>query len=59
MVLIDVSEHADSSIGEIAARTGFPQSHVSASVARLRELGTLAPGALGRLRTSTTRGRTG
>src|ERR1700722_297143 len=39
MVVIDVAEHPDSAIGEITARTGFPQSHVSASVARLRELG--------------------
>lgn len=37
MVLVDISEHPDSSIGQITARTGFPQSHVSASVARLRE----------------------
>jgi len=36
-VLIDVFEHPSSSIGEITARTGFPQSHVSASVARLRK----------------------
>src|SRR5262249_9785349 len=36
-VLIDICEHPNSSIGEIAARTGFPQSHVSASVGRLRE----------------------
>lgn len=41
MVLIDVSEHPESSISEITARTGFPQSHVSTSVARLRELGVL------------------
>jgi DNA-binding MarR family transcriptional regulator len=41
MILIDVAEHPDSSIGEIGSRTGFPQSHVSASVARLRELGAL------------------
>ncbi len=41
MILIDVAEHPDSSVGEIASRTGFPQSHVSASVARLRELGAL------------------
>ena len=39
MVLSDVSEHPDSSIGEITARTGFPQSHVSTAVARLRALG--------------------
>ncbi len=37
MVLVDISAHPGSSIGEITARTGFPQSHVSASVARLRE----------------------
>ncbi len=41
MILIDVAEHPDSSVGEIASRTGFPQSHVSASIARLRELGAL------------------
>ncbi|MBI3972745.1 MAG: MarR family transcriptional regulator [Chloroflexi bacterium] len=35
-ILLDVLEHPNSSISEIAARTGFPQSHVSASVARLR-----------------------
>jgi DNA-binding MarR family transcriptional regulator len=41
MVLVDISVHPGSSIGEIAARSGFPQSHVSASVARLREAGVL------------------
>lgn len=41
MIVIDIGEHPDSSIGEITTRTGFPQSHVSASVARLRELGAL------------------
>jgi DNA-binding MarR family transcriptional regulator len=41
MVLVDISGHPGSSIGEITARTGFPQSHVSASVARLREQGVL------------------
>jgi SAM-dependent methyltransferase/DNA-binding MarR family transcriptional regulator len=40
-IALDVSEHPDTSIGEIAARTGFPQSHVSAAVARLRESGVL------------------
>jgi DNA-binding MarR family transcriptional regulator len=40
-VLIDVYEHPGSSVSEITARTGFPQSHVSASVARLRETGGL------------------
>ena len=38
-VLVDVYEHPGSSVSEITARTGFPQSHVSASVARLREAG--------------------
>lgn len=42
MILIDIAEHPDSSVGEIASRTGFPQSHVSTSIARLRELGALA-----------------
>ena len=41
MILIDIAEHPDSSVGEITSRTGFPQSHVSASIARLRELGAL------------------
>ena len=41
MILIDIAEHPDSSVGEIASRTGFPQSHVSTSIARLRELGAL------------------
>lgn len=41
MILIDIAEHPDSSVGEIASRTGFPQSHVSSSIARLRELGAL------------------
>ncbi len=40
-VLMDVYEHPGSSVSEITARTGFPQSHVSASVARLRESGAL------------------
>ena len=41
LIVMDVSEHPDSSIGEIAARTGLPQSHVSHSVARLRARGAL------------------
>lgn len=40
-VLVDVYEHPGSSVSEITARTGFPQSHVSASVTRLRESGAL------------------
>ncbi len=38
-VLEDVITHPDGSVSEISARTGFVQSHVSASVARLRERG--------------------
>ena len=38
-ILLDIGENPDSSIGEITARTGFPQSHVSAAVSRVRELG--------------------
>jgi DNA-binding MarR family transcriptional regulator len=38
-VLVDIFEHPGSSVSEITARTGFPQSHVSASVTRLREAG--------------------
>jgi DNA-binding MarR family transcriptional regulator len=40
-VLVDVFSHPGSSVSEIASRTGFPQSHVSMSVAKLRELGAL------------------
>jgi DNA-binding MarR family transcriptional regulator len=40
-VLVDIYEHPGSSVSEITARTGFPQSHVSASVTRLREAGAL------------------
>ena len=38
-ILLDVFEHPNTSVGEITARTGFPQSHVSASVAKLRDEG--------------------
>ncbi|MGO8685010.1 MAG: MarR family winged helix-turn-helix transcriptional regulator [Thermoleophilia bacterium] len=40
-VLIDVATHPDSSITDITVRTGFPQSHVSAAVAKLRDGGAL------------------
>lgn len=40
-VLVDALSHPGSSISDITGRTGFPQSHVSASVAKLRELGAL------------------
>jgi DNA-binding MarR family transcriptional regulator len=38
-VMIDIAYHPGSSISEITERTGFPQSLVSLSVAKLRELG--------------------
>lgn len=41
IVATDVAAHPDSSVGEIAERTGFPQSKVSACVARLREAGAI------------------
>ena len=39
LVLRDVFAHPDSPIGDIAGRTGLPQSYVSESVARLRDQG--------------------
>jgi DNA-binding MarR family transcriptional regulator len=39
LIVTDIAENAGSSIGEIATRTGLPQSYVSTSVARLRERG--------------------
>lgn len=41
IVATDVGAHPGSSVGEIAERTGFPQSKVSACVARLREAGAI------------------
>jgi DNA-binding MarR family transcriptional regulator len=38
-VLEDALKHPDSPVSEIKARTGFAQSHISTSVARLRERG--------------------
>lgn len=38
-VMVDVFEHPDTSIQEITQRTGYPQSHVSTSVTKLRESG--------------------
>lgn len=38
-VVEDVLKHPDSAVSEIQARTGFAQSHVSQSVARLKERG--------------------
>lgn len=42
MVLIvagDIAEHPATAVGEIAARTGLPQSQVSTAIARLKESG--------------------
>jgi DNA-binding MarR family transcriptional regulator len=39
LVLLDVVSNPGSSISEITARTGYPQSHVSTSVMKLREFG--------------------
>ena len=39
MVLVDVIDHPETTITQIVERTGFPQSHVSSSVARLRDAG--------------------
>ena len=38
-VLLDIAANPGSSISEITARTGSPQSHVSTSVIKLREFG--------------------
>jgi len=43
-VLEDVITHPESSVSEIAEHTGFVQSHVSASVARLAQRGVLTTG---------------
>ncbi len=39
LIVTDIAEHPGSPIGTIARRTGLPQSHVSHSVARLRDRG--------------------
>jgi DNA-binding MarR family transcriptional regulator len=41
VVSSDILEHPDSTVGEIAARTGLPQSAVSTAVARLKEAGSI------------------
>lgn len=41
IVASDIRAHPDSSVGEIAKRTGFVQSKVSACIARLREAGAI------------------
>lgn len=39
IVASDLTTHPDSAVGEIATRTGLPQSAVSTAVARLKEAG--------------------
>ncbi|MCX4759550.1 MarR family transcriptional regulator [Streptomyces sp. NBC_01275] len=53
IVLLDVYGHADTTVGEIAARTGLPQSAVSGCVARLKDVGSVvtAPDPADRRRT--------
>jgi hypothetical protein len=53
LVMADVFSHPGSSVSQITERTGFPQSLVSLSVARLRELGAVvtAPDPADRRRT--------
>lgn len=41
IVMLDIYEHPDTTVGEIAVRSGLPQSAVSACVARLRETGSV------------------
>ncbi|XEC32681.1 winged helix-turn-helix transcriptional regulator [Streptomyces fradiae] len=41
IVAADIRAHPGTPVKDIAARTGFPQSKVSACVARLREAGTV------------------
>lgn len=55
-VLEDVLKHPGSVVTEIQARTGFAQSHVSASVSRLRDQGLIvaAPDPADRRRTRLT-----
>ncbi|GAA2014057.1 hypothetical protein GCM10009839_06160 [Catenulispora yoronensis] len=43
-VIADVYGHPGTSVQDVRARTGFAQSHVSTSVARLRERGLLDTG---------------
>lgn len=52
-VLVDVLTHPGTSVGEVAGRTGFPQSLVSAAISYLRANGALvtAPDPVDRRRT--------
>ncbi|MCG6494470.1 helix-turn-helix domain-containing protein [Kitasatospora sp. A2-31] len=45
IVASDIAAHPDSAVGEIAARTGLPQSQVSTAVARLKEAGSVVTAA--------------
>lgn len=45
IVASDVAEHQQSSVSEIAQRTGLPQSQVSTAVARLEEAGSVVTSA--------------
>jgi DNA-binding MarR family transcriptional regulator len=44
LVMADIAYHPGSSVSEITERTGFPQSLVSLSVARLRDFGAVVTG---------------
>jgi DNA-binding MarR family transcriptional regulator len=44
VVASDIASHPDSAVGEIAARTGLPQSQVSTAVARLKVAGSVQAG---------------
>ncbi|MGW2107968.1 MarR family transcriptional regulator [Streptomyces sp. NPDC001948] len=44
IVVSDLAAHPVSAVGEIAARTGLPQSQVSTAVARLKEAGAVVTG---------------
>ncbi|TMR95463.1 MarR family winged helix-turn-helix transcriptional regulator [Nonomuraea basaltis] len=44
VVVSDLRAHGETSVGEIAARTGLPQSAVSAAVARLKAAGSVVTG---------------
>lgn len=44
IVMADIYEHAGTTVGEVARRTGLPQSAVSGAVARLRDAGSVLAG---------------
>ncbi|MFD7431478.1 MarR family winged helix-turn-helix transcriptional regulator [Streptomyces sp. NPDC059818] len=41
IVASDIAAHPDTAVGEIATRTGLPQSQVSSAIARLKEAGSV------------------